>query len=398
MTQQLGAAVSAGGLGTLLAVVFGPGDWAWIGPLAVTLIGIGVWLYARKAVEGHAEANGTLYYVRHQFPGSADWHDEDLANRLEKKPMDFRAITRDVVQPVRRAHGFDVASDVNDLAIAYESQNNSDDTWTGFELAPDLLWFSALAFGAQLYGNWKHQTLLELPSGGPAVTAANPLSWPLRPPAQPSSTSKTWDLSIEHERYPDTNDAVVLVSVNLSTGNENASATSDPKCRPRDWRLAAWYGVGRFERSPAKFATACKDVALAGSTYDLPISGQLVDPWVATVLCVMAIRRAAYENPGKPILLSVAVPKTVAVAVGWHLMRDDIGEAAATSLGIPPLNDGKGGDPIYRDTHPASANLWFRLVPLYYGIGYHPVRVHRAQPELDIIIDRLSTCLEATPG
>ncbi len=397
LAQQAGAATAAAGLGALVSILF---DKSWAGPVIVTVVGVVLIAFTawRITVMGHV--NGTLYYVRHQFPGMADWHTAELRSLVKADPLDFRVLTREIVQPVVPDAAIDCADDIQELAIAFENQTNSDDASTGFSLAPDLQWFSALSFGAQIYARWDHQRLQELSDlragEGSGSGPLGSFAWSLR--EAPRRTYR--NVRIEDQEFHDAGpDSVVLVSANLTTPNPNAERSDHLACRPTAWRLSRWYGVGDFPVGLVNWDTPYRDVQVGrgpggnGST-------ELVDPWIATARCVQAIRRAAYENPDRAVLVSLAVPKTVAVAIGWHLMRDEIGARSETrdaplsdELGVIPLYETKEGA-VFRDVHPARANLWERLIPLYWGgRGFHPVRIHRAQPRLATIESRLRSCL-----
>lgn len=390
LTQQAGAATAAAGFGALISVVFAPGPLvplAWLGPLVVTMIGLILIAATALRLKNLGHVNGTLYYVRHQFPGMADWHTAELQELVDAEPLNFRVLTRELTQSIRAGEPIDCADEIHELAIAFENQTNVDDASTGFTLAPDLQWFAALSFGSQIYARWEHQVLRELSDRASGHVAPTPttFAWDLRRPPAPGTFR---DVTIHSQVFPDAPpDAAVLVSANLTSPNQRtATPTGDLTCRPTAWRLARWYGVGCFPEGAVTWRTGYKHVQVGRPSKGIDAS--LVDPWIATVRCVQAIRRAVHENPGRPVLVSLAVPKTVAIAVGWHLMRDEIGSPGQAQLGVQPLGQ-RNGKPIHRDL----ANLWDSIVPLYFGREFHPTRVHHAQPPVSEIRQRLTPCL-----
>lgn len=321
-----------------------------------------------------------------------NWHTSSLNAMVKDKPLGVRVLSREVDLYQQAPGILDVADDVVRMAEEFEAQSNSDDISTGFHIAPDLQWFAALGFGSLMYGRWPHLTLRELPEGGPLRA---PNEWQLTTPPKKGSYV---DPVIRKEVFETVRDeAVVLVTANLTTPSSlggtqtGALAGIESRCRPEDWELKAWYGVALWTgRDEVNHKTPCDFVTVRSG-------GQYVDPWIASARCVEAIRQAASEFPGRLILVSMAVPKTVAVAVGWHLVRDELGgPQEMEEFGISPLRDPAGvtrvdgkGSLVYRQ---AGLNPWANLVPLYYdGVErkYVPTRVNRAQATAEDLTTRL---------
>lgn len=412
LASAAGGAFAAAGLGAVLAIWF-PAESELTWPLIATGFGLLILVVATITVSKMNARNGTLYYVRHQFPGMADWHADDLSTLIARRPLDFRVLGREVIPNGNYREILDVTDGIASLADSFENQTNVDDASTGFDLAPDLQWFSAFTFGSQIYGQWENQRLHELPDHGPGQSPPPGIEWDLRrPPEHLNSHSVTIEVEKSHDDDPY---SVVLVSANLT--RERGRRPGEVRCRPKDWALAAWYGVGDFSTTSdttVTHKTEYREVTV-GHPKGTPTSANLIDPWEATAFCVMAIRRAAYDYPDKPILLSLAVPKTVAVAVGWHLLRDGFRAHTHDDLpnqprrptlirrrtkqhaqsplpvGLSPLAFTRNGHPLTRDVSPITSNLWQQLVPLYFdGRDFHPVRTHRSQPPAELILARLN--------
>lgn len=415
-TLAVAGAVVSTALGAFATELFALSDRGANGinlVVSATLILVGLLVIAhhnklRRQLE---ETAGTVYFLRYQFPGSANWHTKEL-RRLQTGSMDLSVISRDVCQQPAPADALDFEPDVTDMVRALEAASNADTADTGFHFMPDMLWPAAMSLGSQLYGYWSSVTLDEAPFDAefaPKDAEVLDLRWELlKPPDKPEEwfdpLVATWSAG-----KGDNNAGIVLVTANLTDRirrdpHNPARLPSPPLLRLTEGVTRHWYGVGAFTGPrPTTINTPCSPVAmdereLDRGAYVAPdddLAKRTVHPWVATARCVQALRRALHEHPGETVFFAAQLPKTVGLAVGWHLTRDELTKprTSAQEPLVAYLNEWeplylKGDKPQFRCTETCCRDPWARLVLLNFDQGTHklvPTRAHPSQPPLGVL-------------
>ncbi|MFZ2343912.1 MAG: hypothetical protein WAW08_04895 [Candidatus Microthrix parvicella] len=402
LSYASGAALAAGvgvALTELITAIGGAlNGWRTIVALVVVTVSSLLLALASVRLETLGKLSGTVYFLRYQFPGSADWHKSELAKLMKQyDAKDLRVVTRDVT--VLPEDGvIDMSADVCSMVTAFETALNTDESRTGIHIAPDLQWMAAVALGSQMYGDWDNQHLDELRTDDDVSSSADnedllPFGWQItQPPTDPSLFDRP-GVGFQKLAKPDI--PRVLVSANLTSRISTVKANGHvrlvrPFLRDVGFSYGKWYGVGVFEVAEGEeitVDTGCLPVEMEEPVVNLArndgIRRARVHPFEATLACVSALRRALHENPTDTILFAAQVPKTVSLAIGWHLTRDSLpGER------LPQLGVNRKGLPIYRCPSPCCINPWRRLVLLYFdepSRQFLATRVHPLQPSMDDI-------------
>ncbi|MBK8867347.1 MAG: hypothetical protein V9G15_12745 [Dermatophilaceae bacterium] len=398
LSYASGAAIAAGfgvALTELITAIGGAlNGWRTIVALVVVTVSSLLLALASARLETLGKLSGTVYFLRYQFPGYADWHKCELAKLIEQYDAnDLRVVTRDVT--VLPEDGvIDMSADVSSMVTAFETALNTDESRTGIHIAPDLQWMAAVALGSQMYGDWDNQHLDELRTDDDVSSSADnedlvPFGWQISQLPEYRST-RAFPVTASQdfkERSPR-----VLVSANLTSRVrmeeiDGQSRLGRPFLRDVGCRYRKWYGVGVFEAADNERITVdtpCLPVEMEEPFVRLRNSDEStrvrVHPVEATLACVSALRRALHENPTDTILFAAQVPKTVSLAIGWHLTRDSLPDAR-----LPQLGANNDRAPADRCLAPCCINPWRRLVPMYYDVAtqkYTAARVHPLQPSV----------------
>ena len=399
LSYASGAAIAAGvgvALTELITAIGGAlNGWRTIVALVVVTVSSLLLALASVRLETLGKLSGTVYFLRYQFPGSADWHKSELAKLMKQyDAKDLRVVTRDVT--VLPEDGvIDMSADVCSMVTAFETALNTDESRTGIHIAPDLQWMAAVALGSQMYGDWDNQHLDELRTDDDVSSSADnedllPFGWQItQPPTDPSLFDRP-GVGFQKLAKPDI--PRVLVSANLTSRISTVKANGHvrlvrPFLRDVGFSYGKWYGVGVFEVAEGEeitVDTGCLPVEMEEPVVNLArndgIRRARVHPFEATLACVSALRRALHENPTDTILFAAQVPKTVSLAIGWHLTRDSLPDAR-----LPQLGANNDRAPADRCLAPCCINPWRRLVPMYYDVAtqkYTAARVHPLQPSV----------------
>ncbi|MBP8880438.1 MAG: hypothetical protein KBF43_08920 [Dermatophilaceae bacterium] len=396
-----GAAIAAGfgvALTELIAAIGGAlNGWRTLGALAVVTASSLLLALASARLDTLGKLSGTVYFLRYQFPGYADWHKRELAKLIKQyDAKDLRVIARDVTR-LPEDGAIDMSGDVTDMVVAFESALNTDESRTGIHIAPDLQWMAAMALGSQMYGDWDNQHLDELRTDDDVSSNAGkkdlvPFGWQISQPPQLQTILGYPATAFQEIKEQSSR---VLVSANLTATVrleeiDGQVRLGRPFLRDVGYRYRKWYGVGVFEAAETERITVdtpCLPVEMEEPLVRIARSDGIrharVHPFEATLACVSALRRALHENPTDTILFAAQVPKTVSLAIGWHLTRDSLpGER------LPQLGVNRKGLPIYRCPSPCCINPWRRLVLLYFdepSRQFLATRVHPLQPSMDDI-------------
>jgi hypothetical protein len=293
--------------------------------LAAALLGLFMAILWRGSVH---RRTGTLFYVRLIDETWPDWHATPVWVASRRR-MSLRSVTRWVDLPDRTRDGvIDLVDVCAKVAAALEAVVNSDRDDTAYTIAPNMLWQPALAIGAEL-PIVDGLRLLEL-SGLPDGTGQGVTEISFRPP-QPSAGDAPLPSPVSR-RSAGARVGLLLVFTGRGL---------DPDT------VFDGMGVGEYyELQPASLG-----VNPARRTGAILTAAELAKLAAALPAAVAEIKRAAGE---RELVVAAAMPKTLAMALGWGLAQDTCRFFTNTHLLHHDVETGR----------------------------YVPVRVHPAQPTL----------------
>ncbi|MFE9187841.1 hypothetical protein ACFYMB_31435 [Micromonospora haikouensis] len=236
---------------------------------------------------------GTLFYVRLLADDMPDLHDAAIQIAARRR-MSIKSVTRWADLPTHTHQGvIDLSATCADIAAALEMVVNTDRDDTAYTIAPNILWPAALAIGAEL-PIVDNLQLLELPD----PRTPKPITFTLTKAVTPA-TLVTEELPLD-ATTPDAPVGLIL-----------AFAPAAAKMSPQ--RVFGEYPVSQCRRiRPA----AIDDVAgLGGRTFTGPEVAAFVRPLADAV---MAVQNEAGTHG---VVIAAAMPKVLAMAIGWHLAQ-----------------------------------------------------------------------------
>jgi hypothetical protein len=269
---------------------------------------------------------GTLFYVRLIDAGWADWHTIPVQIASQRR-MSLRSVTRWVDLSSHTRDGvIDVVDVCAEVAGGLESVVNGDRDDTAYTVAPNMPWPAALAVGAELPIVDGLQ-LLELP-GRPDSAGDDTAEESFRLP-QPSADVGTPPRPLSRSH---TGTRVGLLLTFTGRG-------LDPDTAFEGMDVGDYYGL-----DPASMGV---DLARrVGANFT---GAELAKLAAALPPAVAEIKRAAGD---RELVVAAAMPKTLAMALGWALAQGTCRFFTGTHL---LHQDGRSG-------------------------RYLPMRVNRAQP------------------
>jgi hypothetical protein len=240
---------------------------------------------------------GTLFYVRVLDDTMGDWHRLALRSAGRRR-LSLRSVTRWVDLPARTQKGTIEVADVCELvATTLQTLVYTDRDDTGYTLAPNLLWPVALAVGAEL-PIVERLDLLELDSTSPDQEIRFTL--PAVPADQPDS------LAIDHQACED----VPAGRVGLLLAFAKSARQMPPAKVFAGWEVSehhlirpAWIGPDLAELE----SSSLNPEELAKIAVALPA----------------AVAKIKNDAGSRELVLAAAMPKTLAVALGWGLAQAD---------------------------------------------------------------------------
>ncbi|MBT8225760.1 MAG: hypothetical protein HKP61_22380 [Dactylosporangium sp.] len=283
------------------------------------------------------QRTGTLFYVRTLASSMEDWH-ADAVSARHRYQMSLRSVTPWIDLSQRSAT--DVVDLVGTCASTSATLNlliNTDRDDTGYTLAPNMLWPVALAIGANL-PTVPDLQLLEL--DGPGVHASNgsnEVIWKL--PAQPPPPGlvereliTSGPISVDGPRPGATRVGVMLAFSRKATEMDLPGVF-------RGFGVREYHVIRPHKVGPDLRELAAKQFG----------AQQLM---VLTQVLPREFARLTTEVGNRELVVAAALPKTLALALGWGLAQV--------------------GCAFFTDTH----------FVLFNGCGkpFLPVRVHPAQP------------------
>lgn len=293
--------------------------------LTVTLILLVAAIVWRSTVH---RSTGTLFYVRVLDDEMPDWHQLPLAVAARSR-MSLKSITRWVDLAAHTRDGvIDTVDTCHEVASALEAVINGDRDDTAYTIAPNLLWPAALAVGAEL-PIVDNLNLLELP-GNPTTTGtrARTLSFRLTSGGGPADSIKA-----ERIEHPSESDA----PIGLILAFAPAAVHMTPEKVFAGQRISACHRL-----TPSCF-NHIDDLART------PLTAEQIAALAFPL--AQAISAIQVDPKRRAVVIAAAMPKTLAMALGWHLAQ--------------------GTTRFFANTY---------LLHYHRADTYVPIRVHHAQP------------------
>jgi hypothetical protein len=239
---------------------------------------------------------GTLFYVRVIDDAMEDWHRLALQAAARRR-LSLQSVTRWIDLPARTSQPgpIDVVGVCEQVAAAMQALVDTDRDDTGYTLAPNMLWPVALAVGAEL-PIVERLDLLELDTASRGHETRFAL--PSLPAGRPGR------LTVEHEDY----EGAPTGRVGLLLAFGKAAVHMDPRRVFADMGISehylirpAWVGADLASLRPGAF----DQDQLAALAAGLPVAVAEIKDCAGSRECVVA----------------AAMPKTLAVALGWGLAQ-----------------------------------------------------------------------------
>ncbi|MEO3747201.1 hypothetical protein [Plantactinospora sp. B5E13] len=235
---------------------------------------------------------GTLFYVRLIADEMPDLH-ETAVQIAARRRMSLKSVTRWADLPAHTHHGIvDLTAACADIATALETAVNTDRDDTAYTIAPNTLWPAALAIGAEL-PIIDNLQLLELDPRTP-----KPITFTLTTPVTPADVT-TKELALD-TKTPDAPVGLLL-----------AFTSSATEMTPE--KVFSQYHLSRCHRIQP---TAINDVEeLRNTTFTGPQLAAFTQPLVDAIIKIQN------EAGTQGVIIAAAIPKTLAMAIGWQLAQ-----------------------------------------------------------------------------
>ncbi|GLI00901.1 hypothetical protein [Phytohabitans aurantiacus] len=290
----------------------------------VLLLGVAlVALFAAVVWRGSVyRRTGTLFYVRLIDGALSDWH-VALVRVASRRRMSLRSVTRWVDLPSSTRNGtIDLVNTCTEVAAALEAVVNSDRDDTAYTISPNMPWPAAVAIGAEL----------------PIVDSLRLLELRGRPDSSSDDVAE-----ISFRLAPPTGDtALPGATTHLTTGSRVGLLLVFTSRGLYPHTVFDGMDVGEFYKlDPASLGiTRHAGTDLTGA--QLAALAQALPPAVA------AIKQAARD---RELVIAAALPKTLAMALGWGLAQGQCRFFAGTHL--MHCVDNESGRCVPMRVHPA---------------------------------------------
>lgn len=236
---------------------------------------------------------GTLFYVRLLADDMPDLHDAAIQIAARRR-MSLKSVTRWADLPTHTHEGvIDLSATCADIAAALEAVVNADRDDTAYTIAPNILWPAALAIGAEL-PIVDNLQLLELPD----PRTPQPITFTLTKAATPAILI-TEELPLD----PTTPDAPIGLIL--------AFAPAATKMNPL--AVFAEYSVSQCRR--IRTAAVSDTAELNRITFTGPEVAAFARPLADAIIAVQD------EAGTRGVVIAAAMPKVLAMAIGWHLAQ-----------------------------------------------------------------------------
>lgn len=313
-----------------------------IGALVTAVSAFVLWkgLATRRKAQDRIVGRGTLYYVRYLDHAMRDLHLDDL-RKAAGGHRDVRAVTRWAPSPAGGPLlGIDVAAEVGEMAMAFQSAMNQDTNDTSFTIVPNMLWPAALRLGFDSYF-FDRTVLLESDAFDPH---------PLNPSATPHPVVRV--TTPDSARQAETQ----ILAIELT----------HPVTLPAPWRS--------LPKTTVDMGPNTSLILNPGRQREAGPEGPALEYAElnrVTAACSKAVFDTLSSTEG-PIILVARMPKVAALLMGWQL-----GQKMNVDL-----------------TDRQVVDMWRRLYTVEirgFGTDTYPVvtRVHPSQEPLDTMVDHI---------
>ncbi|WP_432902538.1 hypothetical protein ACQP1S_02610 [Micromonospora matsumotoense] len=236
---------------------------------------------------------GTLFYVRLLADDMPDLHDTAIQVAARGR-MSLKSVTRWADLPTHTHEGvIDLSATCADIAAALETVVNTDRDDTAYTIAPNILWPAALAIGAEL-PIVDNLQLLELPD----PRTPKPITFTLTKAVTPA-TLITEELPLD-TTAPDGPIGLIL-----------AFAPAAAKMTPL--AVFAEYSVSQCRR--IRTGAVSDTAELNRITFTGPEVAAFARPLANAIIAVQD------EAGTRGVVIAAAMPKVLAMAIGWHLAQ-----------------------------------------------------------------------------
>lgn len=352
--------------------------WWRIGLLAVSLLLLFWGLAVRRRMN---DSQGTWYYVRFLLPWMYDWvlpHQRQHARGY----LDRRVIAAHVTS-APSGGVIDCTDEIATLAEAITASMNSDDSDTGYTVAPNMLYPAALALGYRMYG-WESLRMYE-------SFGASSIDWGLPTPTLPGRTDSAPRMPPEWSAVPVVREHVstdlppeqvtcVLVTADLTASAPGRDNRSTPPIgfTPQVTRRLAVFEDDAGADGPIE--AAARSVKIVRTLRRGEHRSADMHPLVAVHGIRHLLDSALHDYPRAVVYVVLRAPKTVALVSGFAL----------SGPGRQLLTPGISGTWAYpRCDMTDCGHPWRRLAPLLLDQErrdaaaqghYVLMRVHPEQP------------------
>jgi len=306
--------------------------WSRFWWLIVALAALILAIVARGSV--HAQT-GTLFYVRILDDAMRDLHTQALTSARRRR-MSLRSVTRwvDLDGSTTDTGVIDIVDECAAVGSALQAVVNSDRDDTAYTIAPNLLWPAALAVGAEL-PIVRRLEVLEFATLDQRSKSRSPETRFILPDDN-TDKAPTTDVVVDTVTVPGQPRRSGRVGLFLAFSKSalNIDAATEFAAR----------GVGGYHR----IRPASVSADLSELTTDRYHAGQLASLAAALPAAVATIKKRAGN---RELVVIAAMPKTLALALGWGLAQRDCR--------------------FFHRTH---------LLNWTSGTAFVPMRVHPAQP------------------
>lgn len=356
--------------------------------ISLGLAAFGTWMLTQRR-----RNRGTLYYLRFQSETNPDFH-ERVMSQSRSEYLDFRSISAwcdptlaDVQKSGSHAyHVVDVRQQVNEMSAELQRAANDDSGESGFDIAPNLLFPTALALGYD-WLPFGDVTLREF--NGRSNKNVEDFQWKLHEPVltgQGKPTMKSRIIGEPVQHYNARNNAVYRLTENTSyqtTGklpservhtvwleyrlsDRDYSGTPE-QAKDRRNRIDRMSSVHKDTADVLRIIHVEKairenetDYCLVCCTVEDTAADQRLTVFQLTEGAAYWLARTLRDFPNAIVFIAGAIPKTVSFALGYMMNQIPVSNSQDKDPEYPWF----GTDGTY---HP-----WQRIIPMGHFLFEEP--------------------------